>query len=291
MGTFMARDMIAETKPSKFFDLVQLMGLSHGTDVWNGNAQDLIRNRTCTLENVIGCRDSIMIELIHRGLENKEAFDIMERVRKGRGLLPEQEESMQQHGVPDWYIQSCKTIKYMFPKSHAVAYAISSLRIAWFKVYYPEEYYCAFFSIRADEFDGDTMCRGIDTVKNRKKELHVGFSSRKQTEKSQYFICELIEEMYARGIAFVPVDLDKSQADRFIKAGSGKILPPINAITSVSTAMAKAICAARDEKPFATREDVLTRSGIGPTALEKLIASGILDHLPASVQIDLFSLL
>ena len=291
MGTFMARDMIAETKPSKFFDLVQLMGLSHGTDVWNGNAQDLIRSKTCTLENVIGCRDSIMIELIHRGLENKEAFDIMERVRKGRGLLPEQEESMRKHNVPEWYIESCKTIKYMFPKSHAVAYAISSLRIAWFKVYYPEEYYCAFFSIRADEFDGDTMCRGIESVRNRRKELHTGFSSRKQTEKSQYFIYELIEEMYARGIEFVPVDLDRSQSDRFVKAGPGKILPPINAITSVSTAMANAICAAREEKPFTTREDVLNRSGIGPAALDKLIASGILDHLPASVQIDLFSML
>ncbi len=291
MGTFMAREMIAETRPSKFFDLVQLMGLSHGTDVWTGNAQELIRNKTCTLENVIGCRDSIMLELIHRGLENKEAFDIMERVRKGGGLLPEQEESMRRHKVPKWYIESCKTIKYMFPKSHAVAYAISSLRIAWFKTYYPEEYYCAFFSIRADEFDGDTMCRGIETVKNRIKELRVGFSSRKQTEKSQYFICELIEEMYARGIEFLPVDLEKSQADRFVKAEKGKILPPINAITSVSTAMAGAICAAREERPFSTREDVMKRSGIGPSALEKLVSSGILDHLPDSVQIDLFSLL
>ncbi len=291
MGTFMARDMIAETKPSKFFDLVQLMGLSHGTDVWKGNAQDLIRKQICTLENVIGCRDSIMTTLIQQGISNKEAFDIMERVRKGRGLLPDQEASMKEHGVPEWYIESLKIIKYMFPKAHAAAYAISSLRIAWFKVYYPEEYYCAFFSIRADEFDGDTMCRGIDRVRSRRKELHEGYSSRKQTEKAQYYIYELIEEMYARGIEFVSFDLEHSQAERFIKIGSGRILPPINAITSISAAMAQAICSARDEKPFATREELQVRSGIGPAALEKLAASGILDSLPESVQIDLFSLL
>lgn len=291
MGTFMARDMIAETKPSKFFDLVQLMGLSHGTDVWKGNAQELIRKNICTLENVIGCRDSIMTELIQKGIRNKDAFGIMERVRKGKGLLPDQEKTMQEYGVPKWYIESCKIIKYMFPKAHAAAYAISSLRIAWFKVYYPEEYYCAFFSIRADEFDGDTMCRGIELVKAKKAELHEGFSARKPTEKAQYYIYELIEEMYARGIEFLPFDLDLSQADRFVKAGPGKILPPINAITSVSSAMARAICAARNEKSFSTREDVLIRSGIGPSALEKLAASGILDHLPETVQIDLFSLL
>ena len=291
MGTFMARDMIAETRPSKFFDLVQLMGLSHGTDVWKGNAQDLIRKGVCTLENVIGCRDSIMTTLIQRGIPNKEAFDIMERVRKGKGLLPEQEVMMKEFNVPEWYIESCKIIKYMFPKAHAAAYAISSLRIAWFKVYYPEEYYCAFFSIRAEEFDGDTMCRGIDLVRSRRKELHEGYAARKQTEKAQYYLYELIEEMYERGIEFVPFDLEKSEADRFKKLSSGKILPPINAIGSISTAMARAICTARDEKPFSTREELLIRSGIGPSALEKLAASGILDSIPESVQIDLFSLL
>lgn len=291
MGTFMARDMIAETRPATFFDLVQLMGLSHGTDVWKGNAQDLIRSQTCTLKNVIGCRDSIMTVLIQRGISNKEAFDIMERVRKGRGLKADQEAKMREHKVPEWYIESCKKIKYMFPKAHAAAYAISSLRIAWFKVYYPEEYYCAFFSIRADEFDGDTMCRGVEIAKSRRKAIHEGFSARKQTEKAQYYLYELIEEMTARGIEFIPFDLERSEADRFVKVSPGKILPPINAITSVSTAMARAICAARDEKPFATREEVMIRSGIGPAALEKLAASGILDHLPESVQIDLFSLL
>lgn len=291
MGTFMARDMIAETRPSTFFELVQLMGLSHGTDVWKGNAQDLIRKGVCTLENVIGCRDSIMTVLIQKGISNKESFDIMERVRKGKGLLPEQESTMREHGVPEWYIESCRKIKYMFPKAHAAAYAISSLRTAWFKVYYPEEYYCAFFSIRADEFDGESMCRGIHTVRRKRKELHEGFSSRKPTEKAQYYLYELIEEMYARGIEFVPFDLNQSHAEKFIKLDKGKILPPINAITSVSTAMARAICFARDRKPFGTREELMIRSGIGPSALEKLTASGVLDALPESVQIDLFSLL
>lgn len=291
MGTFMARDMIAETRPGTFFDLVQLMGLSHGTDVWKGNAQELIRNNTCTLGNVIGCRDSIMTYLISKTVPNKAAFDIMERVRKGKGLLPEQEKLMRECSVPDWYIESCKKIKYMFPKAHAAAYAISSLRIAWFKVYYPDEYYCAFFSIRADEFDGDTMCAGIDVVTKRRKELYEGFAKRKPNEKAQYYLYELIEEMISRGIEFVPYDLELSDAERFKKIGKGKILPPLNAITSISTAMAQAICGARETKPFTTREDLQNRSGIGPVALEKLSATGILDHLPNSVQIDLFSLL
>lgn len=291
MGTFMARDMIAETRPGTFFDLVQLMGLSHGTDVWKGNAQELIRNNTCTLENVIGCRDSIMTYLISMGIPNKAAFDIMERVRKGKGLIPDQEKLMREGSVPDWYIESCKKIKYMFPKAHAAAYAISSLRIAWFKVYYPEEYYCAFFSIRADEFDGDTMCAGIDVVVKRRKELFEGFAKRKPTEKAQYYLYELIEEMLSRGIEFVPCDIDLSDAQRFRKIAKGKILPPLNAISSISTAMAQAICSAREVKTFTTREDLQNRSGIGPSALEKLSATGILDHLPNSVQIDLFSLL
>jgi DNA polymerase III alpha chain len=291
MGTFMARDMIAETRPSTFFDLVQLMGLSHGTDVWKGNAQELIRNNTCTLGNVIGCRDSIMTYLISMNVPNKSAFDIMERVRKGKGLLPDQEKQMKECLVPDWYIESCKKIKYMFPKAHAAAYAISSLRIAWFKVYYPEEYYCAFFSIRADEFDGDTMCAGVDVAVKNKMELYEGFSKRKPNEKAQYYLYELIEEMISRGIEFVPYDLNLSDAQRFQKIGKGKILPPLNAISSISTAMAQAICSAREVKPFTTREDLQNRSGIGPVALDKLSATGILDHLPNSVQIDLFSLL
>jgi DNA polymerase-3 subunit alpha (Gram-positive type) len=291
MGTFMARDMIAETRPSSFYDLVQIMGLSHGTDVWKGNAQDLIQNGTCTLKSVIGCRDSIMTQLIYWGLPNKESFDIMEKVRKGKGLTPQQEECMRTSGVPDWYIESCKKIKYMFPKAHAAAYAISSLRIAWFKVYYPDEYYASFFSIRAEEFDGDVMCNGLQLVKARRKELHEGFTLRKKTEQAEFYICELVEEMYARGITFLPISIDTSDAERFTIIKRGQILPPLNAIPTISTAMAQSICDARTDGPFATRDALARRSGIGPAALEKLISIGCLDHLPQSAQIDLFSLM
>lgn len=291
MGTFMARDMIAETRPSSFYDLVQLMGLSHGTDVWKGNAQDLIQNGTCTLTTVIGCRDGIMTQLIYWGLPNKAAFDIMEKVRKGKGLSAEQEELMREKKVPDWYIDSCKKIKYMFPKAHAAAYAISSLRIAWFKVYYPEEYYCSYFTIRADEFDGDNMCAGLVRVKARRKELYDGFMGRKPTEKAQYYLCELVEEMYARGIEFLPYDIVKSDADHFIKVGKGKILPPLNAIPTISSAIAQSICNARKDGPFKTRDELLRRSGIGPTAMAKLVSTGCLGHMPESSQIDLFSLM
>ena len=291
MGTFMARDMIRETRPSCFYDLVQLMGLSHGTDVWKGNAQDLIQNKTCTLTTVIGCRDGIMTQLIYWGLPNKASFDIMEKVRKGKGLTPEQEALMRENKVPEWYIDSCKKIKYMFPKAHAAAYSISSLRIAWFKVYYPEEYYCAYFTIRADEFDGDYMCHGLDKVKARRKELYQDFITRKPNEKSQYYLCELVEEMYARGIEFLPYDIMESDAVKFKKTGKGVILPPLNAIPTISDAMAQAICAARSDGPFKTQDDLLRRSGIGPTALAKLVSSGCISHLPESAQIDLFSLM
>lgn len=289
MGTFMARDMIAETKPQHFYDLVQLMGLSHGTDVWKGNAQDLIQNGTCTLNSVIGCRDSIMTQLIYWGLPNKASFDIMERVRKGKGLSEEQETLMREKNVPEWYIDSCKKIKYMFPKAHAAAYAISSLRIAWFKVYYPEEYYCAYFTIRADEFDGDILCQGIERVKAKRKELYEGFMQRKPTEKSLYYLCELVEEMYARNISFLPYSLDNSEAERFQKVQKGQILPPLNVIPNVSTALAHSIVAARAEEPFKNRDELARRAGLGPVAMTSLAGTGCLDHLPQSAQIDLFS--
>ncbi len=291
MGTFMARDMIMETRPTSFYDLVQLMGLSHGTDVWKGNAQDLIKNQTCTLTSVIGCRDGIMTQLIYWGMPNKVSFDIMEKVRKGKGISPEHEALMRENKVPDWYIDSCKKIKYMFPKAHAAAYAISSLRIAWFKVYYPEEYYCAYFTIRADEFDGDNMCGGLARAKARRKELFDGFMNRKPTEKAQYYLCELVEEMYARGIEFLPYDISESDAECFLKKGKGKILPPLNAIPTISSAIAQSISDARKEGPFKTRDELLRRSGIGPTAMAKLVSTGCLDHLPESSQIDLFSLM
>lgn len=292
LGTHMARGMIKETHPSHFFDLVQLMGLSHGTDVWNGNAQDLIRDKICDLNSVIGCRDSIMTRLIYWGLPNKDSFDIMEKVRKGKGLTPEQEQLMRDNNVPDWYITSCKKIKYMFPKAHAAAYSISTLRVAWFKVYYPEEYYCAFFSIRGDEFDALKMCSGVEKVANRRKELAILMRQDNNPKtKSEFYLCELVEEMYARGIEFVPISLEHSQAVNFTKVGDKKILPPLDAIESISGAMAEGIVAARQEKPFVNREDLMKRSGIGKSALATLVEFGLCDDLPESSQINIFDLM
>ncbi|MCR4689173.1 MAG: PolC-type DNA polymerase III [Saccharofermentans sp.] len=299
LGTNMARGMIKETKPTRFYDLVQLMGLSHGTDVWTGNAQDLIREGICDINSVIGCRDSIMTRLIYWGLPNKDAFDIMEAVRKGKVAKgeeprwPQFKEEMKECGVPDWYIDSCNKIKYMFPKAHAAAYSISTLRVAWFKVYYPEEYYCAFFTIRGEGFDAETMCFGPEKVKKKRLELQEKMrTSDNPNTKNEYYLCELVEEMYARGITFAPISLTESDGKRFKKVSKGVIIPPFSAIDSVSEGNGKAICEAREEGPFKNREDFMLRTGVGQAVTQKLLSyGGILDDLPESAQIDLFSLL
>ncbi|MBO4408772.1 MAG: PolC-type DNA polymerase III [Clostridiales bacterium] len=293
LGTHMARGMIKETQPSHFYDLVQLMGLSHGTDVWTGNAQELIKDGTCDLNSVIGCRDSIMTRLIYWGLPNKDSFDIMEKVRKGKGLTPEHEQLMVDNNVPKWYIESCKKIKYMFPKAHAAAYSISTLRVAWFKVYYPEEYYCAFFSIRGDEFDAETMCHGWDKVKLRRQELAERMRQDDNPKiKSEFYLCEIVEEMYARDITFAPIDLYDSEAVRFKKIGKGLIRPPFKAIDSISDSMAEQIVQARNSGgEFRNREEFTQRTGIGQSATQKLLDyGGIIDDLPESAQVTLFDL-
>ncbi|SCW26448.1 DNA polymerase III, alpha chain [Ruminococcaceae bacterium YRB3002] len=296
LGTPMARGMIAETKPARFYDLVQLMGLSHGTDVWTGNAQDLIRSGTCDLNSVIGCRDSIMTTLIYWGLPNKDSFDIMEKVRKGKGLTPEHEQLMRDNNVPDWYIGSCKKIKYMFPKAHAAAYSISSLRVAWYKVYYPEAYYCAYFSIRGDEFDAYTMCNGIERVIEHRHAIE----ERRRTNaedrdnpkvKSEILLCESVEEMYARGITFAPITLEESLGSRFSIKKKGVIIPPFNSIRDISSSMGEAIETARVDGPFKNREEFARRTGLGNSTVDKLAEyGGILDGLPESAQVDMFSL-
>ncbi len=291
MGTMMAREMITETQPRRFFDLVQLMGLSHGTDVWKGNAQDLIRSGTCTINEVIGCRDSIMTWLIYHGLPPKAAFDIMEKVRKGKGLSAAHEALMREKGVPDWYIDSCKKIKYMFPKAHAAAYTISSLRVAWFKVHHPEAYYCAFFTVRADDFDSKLMCQPPAAVTASRASMGKNFRELNDREQKIYYILELVEEMQLRGIDFLPIDIMGSAAVRFQIEGQGRIRPPLNAVPGISTAIAESIVAARRDGPFSTREDLRRRAGIGQSAIDALAATGCLDELPLSAQLDLFSML
>lgn len=300
LGTNMARGMIKETKPTRFYDLVQLMGLSHGTDVWTGNAQDLIRAGTCDLNSVIGCRDSIMTSLIYWGLPNKDAFDIMEGVRKGKVAAgkvekwPEYVEEMKKCGVPDWYIESCQKIKYMFPKAHAAAYSISTLRVAWFKVYYPEEYYCSFFTHRGEGlFNADDMCNGPEKVKKRRIELADEMHAKGDPNtKLKYYFYELVEEMYARGITFAPITLNESLGTKFSKAGPKLIRPPFCAISAVSPANGEAIEKARAEAPFKNRDDFMKRTGVGQSVTQKLLDyGGILDDLPESAQINLFDLM
>ncbi len=291
MGTFMARDMIKETQPTRFYDLVQLMGLSHGTDVWKGNAQDLIRQGICTIEQVIGCRDSIMTELIYDGLPAKEAFTIMEQVRKGRGLTQEQEDLMRQNKVQEWYIESCKKIRYMFPKAHAVAYTISALRIAWFKINYPEAYYCAYFTVRAVEFDCLLMCRPQAQIRQEREKLRRNWRENSDKEQRTYYILEIVEEMLLRGIRFLPVDLHKSAAQQFLQVGPGQILPPLDSIPAVSPAVAGQIAAARQAGPFKTQDELERRAGLGPAIMENLREAGCLADLPQSSQISLFDLM
>lgn len=291
MGTRMARDMIRETQPTQFFDLVQLMGLSHGTDVWNGNAQDLIRGGIATINEVIGCRDGIMTSLINWGLPAKESFDIMEKVRKGRGVSEKYEHLMIENKVPAWYIDSCKKIKYMFPKAHAAAYVISSLRVAWFKVYHPEAYYAAYFSVRADEFDYAVMCQPHAKITAMREELGSNFHSITDREQKVYYILELVEEMYLRGISFLPMDIEKSLARRFQVVDKGLILPALNTVPSISTAMAQAIVEARQESPFKSHEDLMRRAGIGQSAVKGMADLKILSHIPETAQLTLFDML
>ena len=294
MGTLMARDMIAETQPSRFYDLVQLMGLSHGTDVWKGNAQTLIQEGICDINNVIGCRDSIMTTLIYKGLPSKDAFDIMEKVRKGKGLSEAHEALMREHHVEDWYIDSCKKIKYMFPKAHAVAYAISSLRVAWFKVHHPAAYYSAYFTVRADEFDSSLMCVNLEQIMVNRRHFRRLMQDRSAgpKEKNTFYILELVEEMYNRGIRFAPIDLLESAATNFQPISPNEIRPPFNVIPGFSSSMAKALVDARESAgPFNNKEELARRAQLGPVAIKSLAEAGVLDQLPDSAQMSFFDLL
>lgn len=291
VGTIMAREMIRETNPTRFYDLVQLSGLSHGTGVWLGNAQELIRAGICTINEVIGCRDSIMTRLIYDGLEAEDAFMIMEKVRKGRGLDENQEKLMRDNGVPEWYIDSCKKIQYMFPKAHAAAYSISTQRIAWFKVYHPEAYYCAWFTVRGTEFNAEDNLITPEAIAARRLEQRRNFQQLDKPGQKKFYILELIEEMNSRGIFFLPLDLELSDAHRFTSPSPGQIRPPLDVIPGVSAAIAKQITNAREEGgAFKNWDDLKRRASIGDACIQSLKAHGVLDHIPASAQIDLFDL-
>jgi DNA polymerase-3 subunit alpha (Gram-positive type) len=244
-GTKFVRQMLVDTKPTTFAELIRISGLSHGTDVWLNNAQDLVHEGIATLPEVISTRDDIMIYLMKNDLPPLTAFKIMESVRKGKGLTPEYEELMREKGVEDWYIESCKKIKYMFPKAHAAAYVMMAFRIAWFKVYYPEAFYATYYSVRADSFDANIISRGPDAVQRALEDIDRKGNNATQKDKDLYTILEVAREMYARGIKCLPVDLYKSQATRFIITDEG-ILPPFTALQGLGAAAARSIAECRN---------------------------------------------
>lgn len=286
-GTRFVRQMLEETRPKTFSELVQISGLSHGTDVWLGNAQELIQNGTCTLSEVIGCRDDIMVYLIYRGLEPSLAFKIMESVRKGKGLTPEFEAEMRKHDVPEWYIDSCKKIKYMFPKAHAAAYVLMAVRIAYFKVHHPLLYYASYFTVRAEDFDLDAMIKGSAAIRKRIEEINAKGIQATAKEKSLLTVLEVALEMCERGFSFKNIDLYRSQATEFVIDGNS-LIPPFNAIPGLGTNVAQAIVRAREEGEFLSKEDLQQRGKLSKTLLEYLESRGCLDSLPDHNQLSLF---
>lgn len=285
-GTRFVRQMLLDTKPTTFSELMRISGLSHGTDVWTNNAQDLVRAGTATLPEVICTRDDIMLYLLQHDLPPLTSFKIMEKVRKGKGLAPEDEELMREKGVPDWYILSCKKIKYMFPKAHAAAYVTMGFRIAYFKVHYPIAFYIAYYTVRATEFEAERMLGGKERVMAAMREIEQNKDAT-QKEKNVLTILEVCNEMYARGIEFLPIDLYISHQTKFVEE-NGAIRPPLNAITGVSDAMAESICQARENGPFISIEDLKIRAKIGNSVVEKLKEYDVLKNISETNQTSLF---
>lgn len=286
-GTRFVRQMLEETRPKTFSELVRISGFSHGTDVWLNNAQELIRNGIARLSEAISTRDDIMNFLIQKGVSPDVAFRVMEDVRKGKGVKAEYEEIMRAAGVPEWFVQSCKKITYLFPKAHAVAYVMMAFRIAYYKVYYPEAFYAAFFSVRAEEFDADIICQGPERVRQEIEALERKGAEASARDKNFLSILEVAREMFCRGIKLKRVDLAQSAATRFL-IGPGELLPPLGALAGVGRAAAEAIVRAREEKPFTSVEDLQRRSRINRSVLEILERHGCLEGLPATDQLVLF---
>ena len=287
-GTNFVIQMLDDTKPTTYSELVQISGLSHGTDVWLGNAQELIKNGTCELKDVIGCRDDIMVYLIHAGLEEGLSFKIMESVRKGKGLTEDFEKAMIDNNVPEWYIDSCKKIKYMFPKAHACAYVLMALRIAWFKVHQPLTYYCAYYSVRASDFDIITVVKGAETLKAKIKEIKTTDKNElSNKDKDALVSYEIANEMMERGFTFSKVDLEKSASHDYIIEGD-TLIPPFSIVPGLGDNVANKIVQAREEKAFLSIEDFSKRGSVSSTVVEYLREMGTLKGLPEKAQLSFF---
>ena len=295
-GTSFVRGMLDQTQPKTFNDLVIISGLSHGTDVYLGNAETLIKSGTCTLSEVIGCRDDIMVYLIEKGLPNKDAFDIMECVRKGKSpvVFPEKkyEELMKEYNVPQWYIDSCKKIKYMFPKAHAAAYVLSAIRVAWWKLYYPREYYAVYFTTRCDFYDIETLVQGKDAIMARRAEITQLRAERSSSNKDEglWDIFEIALEMIERGFHFNPVSLEYSQASKFILDPNDEkgLIPPFSAIDALGESVAKTVVDARADGPFLSKEDVIKRTKLNNSHIKTLSKMGVFNGMQERNQLSLF---
>ena len=286
-GTEFVMQMLRDTKPKNFSDLVRISGLSHGTDVWLNNAQYFIKEGNCTLSTAICTRDDIMTYLIHTGVENGLAFKIMESVRKGKGLTPDMEQAMLAAGVEDWYIESCKRIKYMFPKAHAVAYVMMAFRIAYFKVFYPLAYYAAFFSIRAKAFDYELMCQGREKLEAAMRDYRRRSNELSKKEQDSYNDMKIVQEMYARGFTFIPIDIFRAKSNHF-QIINGALMPSLSSIDGMGGKAADGIVEAVKDGPFSSRENFKERSKISGTVVEKMAELGLLGDLPESNQLSLF---
>ena len=287
-GTKFVRGMLIDTKPKTFADLLRISGLSHGTDVWLGNAQTLIENGTITLKETISTRDSIMIYLINKGVEKKKSFKIMEKVRKGKGLTEEDIADMKASDVPDWYIESCQKIKYMFPKAHAAAYVMMAFRIAYFKINYPEAYYASYFSVRAcDDFDYSCMCQGIDVARDAIREIQAKGQEATAKDKNKQTVLEIVVEFYARGFKFCPIDLYRSDAKNFLPTEEG-LLPPFSSLQGLGVNAAQSIVEGRKDGEFNTLEELKERTSLGRSLIDLLKENGVLDGIPETNQLCLF---
>ncbi len=286
-GTKFVRQMLEDTKPATFSDLVRISGLSHGTDVWLNNAQELIRSHTAPLQEVICTRDDIMVYLIYRGLEPSRAFKIMEGVRKGKGLSEEDTEYMRQFNIPEWYLASCRKIKYMFPKAHAAAYVLNAVRIAYYKVYKPLSFYAAYFTVRAEDFDLELMVRGADAISAHIEEIESKGVIATTKEKSLQTVLEVALEMTRRGYHFKTLDLNDSDAAKFLIRGD-QLLPPFAAAPGIGVTAAQSIVDARNKSEFISVEDLQERTRVTRAVIELLDRYGCLQHLPESNQLSLF---
>ena len=286
-GTDFAMGMLLDTHPTEFSDLIRIAGLSHGTDVWLGNAQTLIEEGKATISTAICTRDDIMIYLISMGLDSEESFTIMESVRKGKGLKPEWEKDMIDHGVPDWYIWSCKKIKYMFPKAHAAAYVMMAWRIAYCKVFYPLAYYAAYFSIRATAFSYELMCQGKEKLEVYKRDYEKRKDTLSKKEQDTYKDMRIVQEMYARGFDFLPLDIYTAHPNRF-QIVDGKLMPALNTIDGLGDNAAVSIAEAAKDGPFLSKDDFRDRTKVSKTIVDMMSDLGLFGDIPESNQLSLF---